>query len=565
MLDLVTAIGSILAAWAVLLGAFFGIGLILGFGRLEDRPFAPFWSGWAIAILILQVWHLVSPVNKYALLLILSLGAAGLLWHRNKILTAAQTFAGKPRKRKLVIVALLLVAAVWPANHALNVPYEYDTGLYHLQAVRWISTYPIVPGLGNLHGRLAFNNSYFLYTAMLSAWTDRAHHLAGGVILWVLFAQFIWSSARVLFDHDDRLSHRFTVALLPALLSQVQVATSGYSSDFPVFALGLVLSITLLHTLESETVKPAICVYITALSALGISIKLSFVIMGAITTLLVCLRFIQVRRTFSIRIAALAGLFGLLILVPWTLRGIIASGYIAYPSTFGAFPVDWRIPAERAIDEANWIYSWARQPGLHWKEVLGNWDWLPHWAYRMLGKRTGFIIPSLLTLTSLVIIIKRPSETRISREIRRLLMPAAASVIFWFFTAPDPRLAGAGLWILGAGAWTLALDQLDIRKKLRRNVLFTTAILLSTLALIDFSGPLWIAPGPDGGFYPLPTPQTFTVTADSGLAIYIPYGADEDRCWDYRLPCTPYSYFDRALRLRVPGEMQHGFRLDSTD
>jgi len=30
-------------------------------------------------------------------------------------------------------------------------PLSYDTGLYHAQNIRWIETYPLVPGLGNLH------------------------------------------------------------------------------------------------------------------------------------------------------------------------------------------------------------------------------------------------------------------------------------------------------------------------------------------------------------------------------------------------------------------------------
>jgi hypothetical protein len=38
----------------------------------------------------------------------------------------------------------------------------YDTGLYHLQTFLWNSQFPITPGLGNLHGRLAFNSTLFV-------------------------------------------------------------------------------------------------------------------------------------------------------------------------------------------------------------------------------------------------------------------------------------------------------------------------------------------------------------------------------------------------------------------
>src|SRR5262249_54871445 len=39
---------------------------------------------------------------------------------------------------------------------------DFDAGLYYLQTMRWVGEHPIVAGLGNLHGRLAFNSMIFL-------------------------------------------------------------------------------------------------------------------------------------------------------------------------------------------------------------------------------------------------------------------------------------------------------------------------------------------------------------------------------------------------------------------
>jgi hypothetical protein len=47
--------------------------------------------------------------------------------------------------------------------------YGYNNGLYYLQTFKWNREFPITVGLGNLHGRLAFNSILFL-TAPL---TDR--------------------------------------------------------------------------------------------------------------------------------------------------------------------------------------------------------------------------------------------------------------------------------------------------------------------------------------------------------------------------------------------------------
>ena len=48
-------------------------------------------------------------------------------------------------------------------------PHEsYDTDLYHLQTIKWIEKYPVVPGLANLHGRIGFNNNIFTLFALTS-------------------------------------------------------------------------------------------------------------------------------------------------------------------------------------------------------------------------------------------------------------------------------------------------------------------------------------------------------------------------------------------------------------
>src|SRR5688500_16524798 len=59
-----------------------------------------------------------------------------------------------------------LVGTAAVAYLAAGPPLVYDTGFYHAQAVRWINEYPAVPGLANLHGRLAFNSSWFVWGAL---------------------------------------------------------------------------------------------------------------------------------------------------------------------------------------------------------------------------------------------------------------------------------------------------------------------------------------------------------------------------------------------------------------
>ena len=72
-------------------------------------------------------------------------------------------------------------------------PYELRFGLYHFNAIRWINSFPIVPGLGNLHGRLAFNQSFFTYVAVLNFYPFFGHgpSVANSFLLLLTIATFL--------------------------------------------------------------------------------------------------------------------------------------------------------------------------------------------------------------------------------------------------------------------------------------------------------------------------------------------------------------------------------------
>lgn len=58
---------------------------------------------------------------------------------------------------RLFLAVLVLLMAYGTSRGYMHV----DTGLYHAQAIRWIEEYGVVPGLGNLHSRFAYNSAAF--------------------------------------------------------------------------------------------------------------------------------------------------------------------------------------------------------------------------------------------------------------------------------------------------------------------------------------------------------------------------------------------------------------------
>ena len=297
---------------------------------------------------------------------------------------------------------------------------------------------------------------------------------------------------------------------------------------------------------------------IATIVALGITIKLSFLIFGGVTLLLVLIIwFIQSNgHKIAGKRVILWMIAGMTIgLIPWLIRGVILSGYIAYPSTFGSFPVEWRIPLEAVIDMRNWILSWARQPRVHWNQVLGNWDWVIPWSDRMKKSTWEIVIPLFLAGVGFIItlfykVIKKNYPHR-ERTLWLFLIPPIVSLLYWFFTAPEPRFAGAAFWILGVGTITLSIRYLSKLRNLVIVVFILSTFLFISLALQPYSRNIWRF----HKLYRIPRAELKTFTTDSGLVIYVP--KEGDMCWDAPLPCTPYP--NNSLKLRKDGELRSGF------
>src|SRR5262249_21929009 len=138
------------------------------------------WIGIGLVLGVLQVWHLFLPVSTWVFGIVFAIGvlSAALLGGRAlpEIASVARRYPGA------TVVAILICLCL--VNRSLNDQEYPDQGLYYLNAIRWEHDYAIVPGLGNLHDRLAFNNSVFLLHAMLESLVGRPYtaHIVNGFI-----------------------------------------------------------------------------------------------------------------------------------------------------------------------------------------------------------------------------------------------------------------------------------------------------------------------------------------------------------------------------------------------
>ena len=567
---------SILLTWTLLLMACCGIGFsiqrLLGLPDLNaELVLLGFWLGWSTLIGALHILHLAMPVNLTIALSLLLLGMAGLVWNFSRI----RRFLRTRFRSTWSICAVMCIFFIWLANRAMGPIHAYDAGLYHISSVRWISSYPITPGLGNLHGRLAFNSSYFLFQALLDVgpWNHMSHHLAGGLLIVVACLQVGLGVRRVIMKSSrcefcDILS---AVFLIP-MVQRSFVDTSSTSPNLPVFILGFVVGSQLCRMLfEHEIIQELVLdtVVITTLCAIGISIKLSFAAFACLSVLVAVGKLLaHAGRRLGQRgnLSNLAWIIvpPILVLVPWMLRSVITSGYPAYPSTMGSLDVKWRVPREQVVMEAKSIRSWARlpEPGIPYDDVLADWDWLVPWGIRMVDSdrfQKDLAVPLLLAIIGITLVsFRRPRDDAGLWALGLLLAPSVASFAYWFFVAPDPRFLGASVWLLGGSTLVWAIKKLRVleHSRLFAMVSLLLVVMTGTAYVVEYG--LVVKPGPRDGFHPIPEAEVYEFLTDSGLVLQVP--RERDQCWDAPLPCTPYPKAN--LRLIRPGEPGSGFMCD---
>lgn len=582
MLDLVAPMSLVLLSWLLLFLLFSGFGMMVL--KLLGKSLASgwdwldsFWLGWALTLALLQIWHFVFPVNETILLLLALLAAYQLFSQRE---TAARLMAQlRYRRAYLLIMALL---ALWLSNRALAMPTAYDSGFRDIQAVMWIDAYPIVPGLGNLFSSLAFNHSVYLYDALLdmSIWSGRSQHIATGLLIMAYLAAALQSALKLGACRSAgavRWSWMLATLTIPYVLSYT-VGWGGithFLTDTVVDLVGFLCMAYFLDFLQDRNPAGANQDYLISrlaiLMLVGLTIKQTFVVFSlalAATVIFFWLKrgVYHRERQPAARLLKLTALASLVIL-PWLARGLVSSGYLAFPQTLGRANVDWAIPHEQLLSRQRTMSTNTRIRGGVQDDVLGSWDWLGPWLRKFVGNIMPTMLPSMIATGALGAYAAGRLRNRGKSPVHGpgliALIPPLVMLGVWFFTFPEPKYVRYIFWSLAALAVILAFEAWPIvNVRLRIIAVFGVAMLcLAYVTLLIVGRQSYpLPPGPDDGFYDhWPISYDHFVT-DSGLQLNVP--SDGSQCWQAPLPCTPFP--DARLEARVPGELRHGFRIASS-
>ncbi len=591
---LLSSHAAIATTWAILALAFCGIGLIYRrsfttHGLDAQELLTSFWTGFASVLFLLQLWHLVLPVNAGAIALVVSLGAAGLLRERG----ALRAWIGsRPWSGERVGLLLAFALLAWAANRSIGPIAHYDSGMYHIPVLEWSKAHAIVPGLANLHGRLAFNSSSLLYAAMVDhgPWSGRSFHITNSLLLVMFGVQSLLAWTRLLSQRGARPQSADVldaVLFIPVLAVLVGGEISSLETDVPV-ALMLLLAASRIHRsladrTDADALRRSHFAAVALLLGATVCVKLSSVVLAG--ALFVAALWVYWPALTRARVAMTGAVLTPVAMgLVWMARGVVLSGYPVYPATLFGFAVPWRVSAEQASAEANWIRMSGHE--LNHNRIVAGYDWLVPWAKEISSDiRFAFLVPVPLIAALIVGLIallrwrRRPESARSEPSAWVLLIPVVIGATFWFFASPHPRFGMGPMWLgaaLTSALWfrTLADDDIGRRRQMRRVGFSLAALSLAgVLALATLTkggttgrraggakaiGGLVFLPGPDFGFHPMPKPVLVSYTTASGLRLAVP--KDNNLCWRGPLLCTPHPAPN--LRLRNPANVADGFVAD---
>lgn len=527
------------------------------------NPFLAIWLGFFTAAFISLCISIWLPLDSNVVRLCIGLaalpGIAPTLRSWREIIIISK---GRPLLACIVCICLILLAQSFVSYFATM---GYDTDLYHGQVVRWLKEYGIVPGVGNLHNRLAQTSGWLALAAFMDwgPFTARTPFLMPPLWLVAALLYFSYSAchAKCVQQRMYALCLLFLCSLhmrgffpnlyydrAALLLYSIMVCEMLSIFFLPLIGYPLIQQITLLFILLSGSIlfKP-------------IAVPSLFFIMAFLILLL---------HRNTIPMGALPHVLWLPVLTAalWCVLNAIQSGYPFFPLTVFPLPFDWAMLPHDVDSMRRAVQGWARWPGAGYREALdgGLTYWLWPWLERnftdkmfLCGVAAPFIVGCVFWFTA----FRRRTCLRIKLF---FFLLSLAHLIYWFFQHPDFRFGLEFFWTWVALGTVFAFTR--IKNITLSKIAPLVLVLVACIALKQTIHPLFSKEQRSALHFlqmpprheSFPGLRTDILHADSPQAftLFLP-PQNIDRCGNAPLPCAPYP--KPTLFLRDPGDLGSGF------
>ncbi len=497
-----------------------------------------------------SILSLFFPINIYILIALL-LSCVILFYFTQTEIKSIFLLIKNKKNIILYSFPFILVAFII----SIDVPHIYDTALYHLQSIKWIEEYPVVPGLANLHGRFGFNPNIFTLFALTSLFDIFGQEVFS--INFTLFSLFVlyFINKLYLFFKREGITNLFIFILIVFIIILGLTNTlSSPSPDFISIAFPLFILTNLIKPTNQKE-KNDIVSYIPAL------ILCTYVITVKLATLpiLILVMFIVVKQRMEIKKIMFTLPILSLIILPWLVRNIILTGWLIYPfSSIDLFNFDWKVLLSSVISMRLAVTGWARSPGEQYMVAahMNLFEWFPAWWRHRLIRTDKLLFLASVFFPIVAFIGHFIKKIKIDFHTFTIISTAFIGVLFWLLLTPDIRFGKA--FIITAAISPL----LYLKFKIYWVPYYKPAIVFIFTIFLYFVGfnitriahenlNQLVLPK----IIEIPVTLNFKTLNISGVNVYVPI--EGDRCYNYFIPCTPYP--DTTLILRG-NTLKSGFK-----
>lgn len=486
----------------------------------------------------------------------------------------------RPATANVVTVGVFGASLLFVAAKALGPVTNYDSGLYHLGAIRYAMDYPTIAGLANLHFPFGYANVEFPLAAFFANGLlgDEGFRLLNGFVMALLVVDF---ALRIMTRRSTPGKYVLAVGMVAAWVPLIALADYWVTSptqDSAVLLVTVAASAYLVQAIarsHDRTANLAVAGALSVLLVLQRPTMALFAIGVVIVFVALVVRNPRTRAWYR-TVASVAGTAvaaGILIAA----RDRLLSGWLQYPLSVLSFPVEWRSPDPTPFREA--ILGFHRDPDNMW-EASSGWAWVGPWVLRALTQwETYLLLAGLVISVVLVAVAVRAGAGVRWRGLLLSMVPSLlATAGWWTVSPPSYRFAWGPLFTLvtipiGWLWWRLVRTDSGVLpgpSRLHRRA-FAGAVVLPVAAVTVFSvfartpwdsftGDRMWAGWISYRVAELPSEPTREVALPTSLTVIQP--VEGEQCWIAWPLCTPLIETSVAERGDSVSEGFNDIRID---
>lgn len=435
-----------------------------------------------------------------------------------------------------------------------------DTMLYHAQCIQWSEKYKAIPGLANLHNRLAFNNqSLLLFSLFGFTFTGiQTFYAVNSFLLLLLTVKCSADIARAYVQNNfGELLLALSLLIGSHFIFGERIASPAPDNTTAVLILFSAILFKEIYLDRKLNLLPHLYIISFALP----TVKLSTVFNAILPVFLSIKEKLVFKKQHILTLVA----YGLFAFGPFIARHIIMSGYLVFPFPLDLFSFDWKYEDIERLEMMNEVITnAARITGPHQKGLdtmnMSIVEWFPYWLtfrskeyYLMNG-----MLPISLLFMAFSFVSFKVQQRKGNYFFTLFNVYFLLAFIFWLVKAPDYRF----FWGTLVAGFSFFLFFLFLNFNTNNRLLYKVGVSFSLLVFLG----LGINRFSSKKFrkhmiYPM-TLKKIDVKQQDFQGIYINLPASKrlgGLCWNAPVPCT--HSINRRLELRGK-TITDGFRLN---